>query len=109
MRLAPAGTPCARANATLSTSIVPTITPMADIIATSDCIGGMRSTEASRPACLTWTAGAVARCKTNAVTPTASSKAAASGAAWGNKATLSPTQMGGPTKQLSSSATDSSA
>ncbi|MNI39947.1 hypothetical protein D3C73_941440 [compost metagenome] len=89
--------------------MVPTMTPMADIMATSARMDGMRNTDASRPACRTCTVGAVARCNTKAVTPAASSNAAASGPACGKKATLSPTAKGGPRMKLSSSATDSNA
>ncbi|MNT95402.1 hypothetical protein D3C72_2372730 [compost metagenome] len=85
------------------------MTPMADIMATSASMDGMRSTDASRPACLSCTAGAVARCSTKAVTPTANSNAAANGPACGNQATLSPTAKGGPRIKLISSATDSNA
>jgi|GEM_PF-4795021 len=89
--------------------MVPTMTPMAAIMATSANIDGMRNTDACRPAGTACTVGAVAGCKTKAVTPTANSNAATSGPACGNNATLRPTAKGGPRMKLTSSATDSSA
>ncbi|MCY1380265.1 hypothetical protein D9M69_680700 [compost metagenome] len=89
--------------------MVPTITPIAAIIVNSDRMRGMRNTDASRPCRRASTAGSVARCRTKAVTPAASSSAAVSGPASGKNRTLRPTESGGPTIKLSSSATDSSA
>ena len=89
--------------------MVPTMTPMAAIIAVSCRISGTPSTEVSRPASRGCTAGAVARCSTKAVTPRPSSSAAPSGPASGKRMTHRPTANGGPMMKLNSSSTDSSA
>ncbi|CUI61868.1 Uncharacterised protein [Achromobacter sp. 2789STDY5608621] len=91
------------------TSMVPTMTPMAAIMAVSWRIRGTPNTDDSRPASRGCTAGAVARCSTKAVTPRPSSSAAPSGPASGNRITHSPTASGGPMMKLNSSNTDSSA
>ena len=89
--------------------MTPTITPIAASMNVSLRKAATPSTVGSRPARAGFSGGAVRVCRLNAVMPTASSAAAASGPAWGNQATLSPTASGGPTISVTSSSTDSSA
>ena len=74
-------TPDDAATATLITSMTPTITPIAASMNVSLRKAATPSTVGSRPARAGFSGGAVRVCRLNAVMPTASSAAAASGPA----------------------------
>src|SRR6185437_8331604 len=107
--LAASGCPRCSAKATLVMSTVPTTTPIASISNASRQISGCRSNEREgAPPSQACSGGSVPRCSTSSVTPTTSSRAAASTPACGHIATDSPTDNGGPAMKVTSSNTVSS-